>query len=252
MAAQADWPAALQTVFAEPWRVRPAFQPIIDLERGGTWGFQVLARFISPVRAAPPEWLAAAEELGLRDVLEARLVAAGVEAVAELPAGTRLLLPVSSGALLAPAVKHALRVPARVAGRIVLDVTPGARDDDVERVAAAADAVRRHGLGIAYLAGNSPGGLDALPRLRPDVLKLGREYVAGVDGDGNRKAVVEGLARLVGALGGQLLAVGIESRAQLQALRMAGIALGQGFGFGRPVPSMAASLTRSTHALLTD
>jgi EAL domain-containing protein (putative c-di-GMP-specific phosphodiesterase class I) len=120
VAAQADWPAALRTVFAEPWRVRPAFQPIIDLERGGTWGFQVLARFISPVRAAPPEWLAAAEEHGLRDVLEARL------------------------------------------------------------------------------------------------------------------------------------AVGIESRAQLQALRTAGIALGQGFGFGRPVPSMAASLTRSTHALLTD
>jgi EAL domain-containing protein (putative c-di-GMP-specific phosphodiesterase class I) len=159
---------------------------------------------------------------------------------------------VSSGALLAPAVKHALRVPARVAGRIVVDVTPGARDDDVERVAAAAEAVRRNGLGIAYLAGSSPGGLDALPRLRPDVLKLGREYVAGVEDGGERRAVVEALCRLVGALGGRLLAVGIESREQLQALQAAGIALGQGFGFGRPVPSMAASLTRATQSLLHD
>jgi EAL domain-containing protein (putative c-di-GMP-specific phosphodiesterase class I) len=251
-ASAVDWPAALQRVFTELWRIRPAFQPIIDLPHGRTWGFQVLARFISPVRATPPEWLAAAEELGLRDALEARLVAAGVQAVGDLPDGTRLLLPVSPGALLAPAVKHALRVPGRTAERIVLDVTPGARDHDVDRIADATDAVRRHGLGIAYLAGNSPGGLDALPRLRPDVLKLGREYVAGVEDDGDRRAVVDGLSRLVGALGGRLLAVGIESRAQLDALRAAGIALGQGFGFGRPVPSMAASLTRGTPSLLDD
>jgi len=48
----ADWPAALQQVFAEPSRVRPAFQPIVDLERKAVWGFQVLARFISPSIAA--------------------------------------------------------------------------------------------------------------------------------------------------------------------------------------------------------
>jgi EAL domain-containing protein (putative c-di-GMP-specific phosphodiesterase class I) len=46
--------------------------------------------------------------------------------------------------------------------------------------------------------------------------------------------------------------VGIESREQLQALRAAGTALGQGFGFGRPVPSMAASLTRVAQSLLHD
>jgi EAL domain-containing protein (putative c-di-GMP-specific phosphodiesterase class I) len=50
-----DWPAALHQVFSEPWRVRPAFQPIVDLERRAVWGFQVLARFISTQRAAPPE-----------------------------------------------------------------------------------------------------------------------------------------------------------------------------------------------------
>ena len=89
----ADWSAALQQVFAEPWRVRPAFQPIVDLERRQVWGFQVLARFISPLRATPPEWLDAAERLGLRQALESRLLAAGLGALPDVPERGRLLLP---------------------------------------------------------------------------------------------------------------------------------------------------------------
>jgi len=89
-----------------------------------------------------------------------------------------------------------------------------------------------------------------LPRLRPDVLKLGVDYVAGVDGDPRRHVVVEGLAQVVGTLGGRLLGVGIETQAQLDVLTSAGISLGQGFGLGRPVPSMAASVTRAGAPLL--
>src|SRR5918998_1095086 len=71
-AASTEWAAALQQIFDEPWRVRPAFQPILHLERRAVWGFQVLARFISPLRATPPEWLAAAADAGVRRALEVR------------------------------------------------------------------------------------------------------------------------------------------------------------------------------------
>jgi len=73
-----------------------------------------------------------------------------------------------------------------------------------------------------------------------------------MDGEGARRAVVEGLVTLVEALGGRVLAVGVEEQAQLDALSSAGISLGQGFGLGRPVPSMAASLTRASAPLLND
>ena len=94
----ADWPAALRQVFAEPWRVRPAFQPIFDLERRSVWGFQVLARFISSLQATPPEWLDAAEQLGLREALETRLLETGLQAMGELPERCRLLVPLSPAA----------------------------------------------------------------------------------------------------------------------------------------------------------
>jgi len=246
----ADWPAVLQQVFAEPWRVRPAFQPIIDLERDAIWGFQVLARFISPLRATPPEWLEAAQRLGLRRALETRLLETGLQAMRELPERCRLLLPLSPDAVTAPAVQRELSRNVRVARRTVLDITPAAESFDVEELTAAIQPLRRDGVGIAVLAGGSPGGLDALPRLRPELLKLGRDYVAELDSDGARRAVVEGLVTLVEALGGRVLAVGVEDRSQLEALSSAGITLGQGFGLGRPVPSMAVGVTRVAAPLL--
>ena len=245
-----DWSAALQQVLAEPWRVRPAFQPIVDLERRTVWGFQVLARFISPLRAAPPEWLEAATKLGLRSPLEARLLDTGLQAIGELPDRCRLLLPLSPAAVTDPAVQRELSRHVRLARRILLDITPSEEPVDVAELTAAMQPLRSDGCGISLLAGGSPGGLDALPRLRPELLKLSRDYVAGLTGDGERRAVVEGLVTLVAALGGQVLAVGVEEQDQLDALSAAGIAFGQGFGLGRPVPSMAASLTRVNAPLL--
>ena len=246
----AEWSAALQQVFAEPWRLRPAFQPIIDLDRRSVWGFQVLARFISPLRATPPEWLDAAEQLGLRTALETRLLQTALDSLRELPDRCRVLLPLSPGALVAPAVQRDLSRAARLARRILLDITPAGEPVELEDFAAALEPVRRDGGGLALLAGGSPGGLDALPRLRPDVVKVGREHVAGIESDGAQRAIVEGLVTLVEALGGRVLAVGIEDQAQLDALAGAGIALGQGFGLGRPVPSMAEELTRAGAPLL--
>jgi EAL domain-containing protein (putative c-di-GMP-specific phosphodiesterase class I) len=248
--ATVDWPAALQQIFAEPWRVRPAFQPIYDLERRAVWGFQVLARFISPLRATPPEWLAAAEQYGKREALEGRLLTAGLAAKRELPDHCHLLLPLSPAALLSSGVQQQLQRSVHLARNVVLDVTVG--ETDVNEFTMHIEHVRANGLGLALTAGSSPGGLDGLPRLRPDALKLGRDYIAGIDSDPARRAVVDGLAQLVGAIGGRLIAVGIEEAGQLAAVRAAGITLGQGFGLGRPVPSMAVPLTCGSASLLND
>jgi EAL domain-containing protein (putative c-di-GMP-specific phosphodiesterase class I) len=240
-----DWSAALQQVFAEPWRVRPAFQPILDLERRSVWGFQVLARFISPLRATPPEWLDAAGRLGLRERLERRLLTAGFAALGDVPERGRLLLPISTATLLQDATHKELRKHVAEMRHVVLDVTDDGAAADVSELADVVAPMRRDGGGIAVAAGASPGGLDGLPRLRPDVLKVGRDFVCGLESDPAQRAVVEGLVQLVSALGGRVLAVGIEQQSQLDALGQVGITLGQGFVLGRPVPSMAARVTRA-------
>jgi EAL domain-containing protein (putative c-di-GMP-specific phosphodiesterase class I) len=247
----ADWSAALKQVFAEPWRLRPAFQPILDLERREVWGFQVLARFISPLRATPPEWLDAAGGLGLRAALEERLLTVGLGALPDVAERGRLLFPISASTLFEEGVQKELRRHVRSMRHVVLDLTADGEPVDVAELIELIAAVRRDGGRLAVAAGASPGGLDGLPRLRPDVLKVGREFVAGLESDAARRAVVEGLVQLVAALGGRVLAVGVEHRSQLETLRQVGITLGQGFVLGRPVPSMVATVTRAG-ALLTD
>jgi EAL domain-containing protein (putative c-di-GMP-specific phosphodiesterase class I) len=240
----ADWSAALQQVFSEPWRVRPAFQPILDLERKQVWGFQVLARFISPLRATPPEWLEAAGRLGLRQALEARLLTAGLGGLSDVPERGKLLFPVSPSTLFEEAVQKELRKHVAGMRHVVLDLTSEEGPVDVAELVDVVAPLRRDGGRLAVAAGGSPGGLDGLPRLRPDVLKVGRDFVSGLESDPARRAVVEGLVQLVGALGGRVLAVGVEQECQLESLRQVGITLGQGFVLGRPVPSMA-TVTRA-------
>ena len=249
-AASTEWAQALQQIFDEPWRVRPAFQPILHFERRAVWGFQVLARFISPLRATPPEWLEAAAGAGVRRALEIRLLEAGLQALPTAPDRARLLLPVSAATLLEDGVQRTLARHVQSLRQVVLDVTDGGDAVELGDLIEAAAPVRRDGAQLAVTAGASPGGLDGLPLLRPDVLKVGPEFVAGLDGEGAGRAVVEGLVALVGAMGGRVLAVGVEQRDQLDALASAGVELGQGFGLGRPVPSMADTVTRAGTSLL--
>src|SRR3954464_6539885 len=60
-----DWDAAIERVLAEPAHIQPAFQPVVDLERGVAIGYEMLARFDSEIEAPPPAWLAEAERPGL-------------------------------------------------------------------------------------------------------------------------------------------------------------------------------------------
>src|SRR3954469_13417615 len=86
-ATDTDWTRAIERVLTEPELVRPVFQPIVDLDRGVACGSEILARFVSPIKASPLAWLAEAERRGLDTQLEAMLVEAGLEALAWVPGG---------------------------------------------------------------------------------------------------------------------------------------------------------------------
>src|SRR3954447_18870134 len=106
-----DWDAAIERVLAEPARVQPAFQPIVDLERGVAIGYEMLARFDSEIEAPPPTWLAEAERLGLCSRLEAALVEAGLSALDWVPDGCFLAINVSPRALGPPQLPAVLPPP---------------------------------------------------------------------------------------------------------------------------------------------
>lgn len=67
-----------------------------------------------------------------------------------------------------------------------------------------------------------------------DLLKVDLRFINGLDVDSNQRAVVESILTLGRGLGAQVVAEGVETRSQVDALREMGMDYAQGFHFHKP------------------
>jgi EAL domain-containing protein (putative c-di-GMP-specific phosphodiesterase class I) len=243
---------AVEAVLADPRLIRPVFQPIVDLRRSAVWGFEMLARFGDDAGGSPLRWLAAAERDGLGAALEARLVQVGIAARDQLPNGARLSINVSPEALVSRDVGDVLdRAPGGLS-RIVLEVTERRRVEDYAELSGALDRARAAGAAVAVDdAGAGYAALEHVARLRPDYVKLDRDLVADADADPHKLAVIEAIGLFAGRLDAELVAEGIERRAEHHMLAGLAVPLGQGYLFGRPARSLVAHAPRQAEQPLS-
>jgi EAL domain-containing protein (putative c-di-GMP-specific phosphodiesterase class I) len=119
--------------------------------------------------------------------------------------------------------------------RIVLELTEVIPDDEYPHFISAITPLRDRGLRIAI--DDSHSGAAALSRmvhLRPDFIKLGRDIISGVDSDSTQQSLAASMVDFAEQIGTALVAEGVETRAELQALTDLGISAGQGYLLGRP------------------
>ena len=235
---------AIEAVLADPSLIRPVFQPIVDLRHSAVWGYEMLARFGDDIAGSPLSFLAAAERHGLAAELEACLVAAGLAARAQLPPGKRLSINVSPAALVSPQVRAVLDAAPGGLSQIVLEVTERRRVADYAELATVLGRARAAGAGLAVDdAGAGHASLENVVRLRPDYVKLDRDLVTDADADPSKLAVIQAIGLFAGRLDARLVAGGIERHAEHETLAGLAVPLGQGYLFGRPVPSLVARPT---------
>jgi EAL domain-containing protein (putative c-di-GMP-specific phosphodiesterase class I) len=84
--------------------------------------------------------------------------------------------------------------------------------------------------------GKGFSSLAYLARMPVDVLKMDREFVAGIEGDDRAATLVRTVVDLGRRLGMDVVAEGVETAGQLAELRALGCSFVQGFLLGRPVP----------------
>jgi EAL domain-containing protein (putative c-di-GMP-specific phosphodiesterase class I) len=77
-------------------------------------------------------------------------------------------------------------------------------------------------------------GLSLIADVVPDIIKIDRELVTGIHRDRVRRSIVANLVLMCEDLGIDIVAEGIEERAEAEALRELGIHLLQGFYLARP------------------
>ena len=238
--------AEVLAVLDLPGALTAVFQPIVALETGSVIGYEALARF---PRRTPDAWFAQAHRSGLGSELEVHALVAAL-AHGDRPPGSFLALNLSPSALVSPSVQAAL--PADL-GDIVVEVTEQELVSDVAALAAGLEALRRRGARIALDdAGAGYAGLQQIMRIEPDIIKLDRSLVEGVDRDSARIALIESFVSFAARTGADICAEGIETIEELLALARLGVTFGQGYVLGRPaapwpeVPETAISALRDS------
>jgi EAL domain-containing protein (putative c-di-GMP-specific phosphodiesterase class I) len=76
--------------------------------------------------------------------------------------------------------------------------------------------------------------LNLLARFQPDLIKLDMDLIRGIDRDRVRRAIVGGILKVCADIGVQVIAEGVETAEEHDALADLGIVLMQGYLYARP------------------
>ncbi len=223
--------AAIQEVITDG-AFSPVFQPIVDMVHGEIVAYEALTRFDDGV--APDARFAQAEAAGMGDVLELATIKAAVEAARSLPAGVWLDVNVSPGVIVGnPDLRDLF---ASATSPIVVEITEHHAIGDYSAFRA---AVQRLGPGVRVAVDDAGAGFASLRHileLHPAFVKLDIGLVAGLDSDKAKRALVAGMRFFADEVGIRLIAEGVETSAELAALRALDVHLAQGYLTGQPEP----------------
>ncbi len=119
--------------------------------------------------------------------------------------------------------------------QIIFEVTEGEQISDRPHLVNIFREYRRFGFHTAIDDfGAGYAGLNLLAEYQPDIIKIDMELVRGIDTSKPKQAIVNGIVSICAALGIRVLAEGIETMAERDFLRDAGIDLMQGYLFCKP------------------
>ncbi|HYY03854.1 MAG TPA: EAL domain-containing protein [Gaiellaceae bacterium] len=236
-----------------------AYQPVVSLEPVDVVGLEALLRWQHPERGEVPplDFIPLAEESGLivpigRWVLrEACLYVSRLRD--DLGRDVEIAVNVSARQLQHPDfVDHVDSALARAglpAQLLTLELTESVLVAAGERVEQQLRTLKSRGVKIALDDfGTGYASLAYLQRLSVDVVKIDRSFTANIDSGDGDLALLRGIVGLGNALGLQLVAEGIERRAQQGIVHELGCHGAQGFFFGRPESAAAATETLAEQA----
>jgi diguanylate cyclase (GGDEF)-like protein/PAS domain S-box-containing protein len=224
------------------------YQPVFDLVSGRMQSVEALIRWHHPERGLLPpiEFIPGAERNGLIAPISDWVVETACRQASEwlsqgldLPVAFNLPPALWQPALMRRllAVLDELDLPA---GRMIVEITESALDDDLSRAEPLVDQLRDAGLRLAIDDfGTGHSSLSRLARLPVSTLKIDRSFISDIPHDAAAATLVTSIVQLANNLGLQALAEGIETEEQREFLVSRGCTEGQGFLMSRAVPAEA-------------
>jgi diguanylate cyclase (GGDEF)-like protein len=222
-------------------RIRPFFQPVVDLKTRNVLGFEAIPRWTDASMGEIPldRFIPVAEENGLIHELFERLLRQACVAAANWPQHVTLALDIFPSQLKDPALHSRILAVLKASGvapaRLELEITESALVRDLEGARNILGNLRQ--AGVRIVLDNFGTGYSSLYHLRNfklDKIKIDRSFIETM-GSRESSEIVNALVGLGHGLGLTIIADGVEGSAQRASLLTTGCEQGQGFFFSRAV-----------------
>lgn len=219
-----------------------AFQPIVNWETRTLYGYEALVRTREPTLPHPGALIDAAERLGKLKLLGRAIRDAAAKAFTNAPEDALLFVNLHPHDLNDDFILHPDGPLTKLASRVVLEITERAAVADGQDVRDRVAALRALGYRIAIDdLGAGYAGLTAFAQLEPEVVKLDMSLVRDVHLQATKRKLIRSMTELCHDMGRIVVAEGIESPEERDAIAKLGCEMMQGYLFakpGEPFPSV--------------
>lgn len=231
------------------------FQPLVDLETGRIRAFEALVRWFHPEKGElrPDEFIPVAEESGAIITLGNWITAKAARVAAEWPDDVTLAVNLSPLQIRAPGaalgILNALREAKLPPHRLELEITETTLLDHSPNTSAFINELA--GAGVRFALddfGTGYSSLGYLDRYPFKKIKIDRSFISGLSAGTTSHAIICAVAAMGKTLGMEIVAEGLETLEQVQAVRDTGCTLGQGWYFSRAVPDYLAAMLLAQEA----
>jgi len=227
------------------------YQPKVELVTRRMVGAEALLRWNHPTRGLllPEEFLRIIEDTEMEIELGDWVIGTAIDQQRrwrEYGLRIELSINVSAYHLQSPLFSEKLKArsdlccPGNCSGTLQIEVLETAALEDVVGVSAIISECKAFGMAFALDDfGTGYSSMSYLSKFDVDVLKIDQSFIRDMLEDKGDHAIVQGIIALAKAFEMGIVAEGVETEAQYQALLQIGCEVGQGYGIARPMTADA-------------
>lgn len=217
------------------------YQPVVSLSTGEILGWEALTRGPKDSYFSRPDiFFGFAEEMGMLFPTEKVSREKAISSLGDLGPEQKLFLNVHPRSISDPnfvkgETLQMLNKFGLVPRNIVFEITEQHSIKDYLSFKRVVENYRSQGYRIAIDdVGAGFSGLQTIAEIKPDFLKIDMSLVRNIDNDPSRQAVVDALISLAAKINCRVIAEGVETQNELNALLLKGVHYAQGYFLAHP------------------
>lgn len=223
--------------------IRVLVQPIMNLDSGDVFGWEILTR--GPLNTpyhSPLDLFHFASQVDLLSTMEMLVVRKALKEIAELGIREQVFINVSSVTLCHPLfLDHVMdqirNYPAIRPSQIIFEITERHSIRDYAYFSRMMKDFRKQGFRFAVDdAGAGYSSLQSITELIPDIIKIDKSVISNIDQVSAKQSMLQALLMFAKDINCQVVAEGIEREEEAELLLRHKVEMGQGFYFAKPEP----------------